>query len=187
MDMRDGFSAKGMCRVDFYRQALCYPSRILSLTPMMTAPSPAIFTQSKPEAMQALLTPAPTEKNAYIENRLNVNRALRGSGIPTDEDQLKLLAERIFDRSFHPEGTARQMMAILSNGDVTPLLKGIKAPTLVIHGSDDPLVPMEGGKEIAEAIPNAKIKIVEGWGHSFPTPIWPILLDAITSHTSSNS
>mgnify|MGYP003974418209 FL=1 len=162
-----------------------HPSRAISLITIMTATSPAIFTKSKPEAMQALLVPSPPKREAYVDNSVNLYKMISGSKFPLGEERSRLLAGKYFDRSYHPEGTARQMMAILSNGDVTPQLKSVATPTLVIHGSDDPLIPVEGGKDIAEVIPNAKLKIIDGWGHSLPVEVWPILIEAITGHIKS--
>ncbi len=108
-----------------------HPSRVLSSIPMMTATSPAVFTKSTPGAMQAILVPAPNERNAFIENHVNFSKTISGSSFPVDEDHSRQLVCKIFDRSFHPQGTVRQMMAVLSNGDLKPQLATITAPTLI--------------------------------------------------------
>ncbi len=94
------------------------------------------------------------------------------------------MAARAYDRSFYPEGFARQLAAILASGNRKSTLASIKVPTLVIHGGDDPLVPVEGGKDTAEAIPGAELLISNGMGHSLPPETWPQIVNAITKNTA---
>jgi len=89
----------------------------------------------------------------------------------------------MYDRSNHPEGQARQLAAIMAHGNRAPLLASVRAPTLVIHGSDDPLVSVEGGKDTAAAIPGAELLLIPGMGHDMPAPLFPKLVDAISTHT----
>ncbi len=79
---------------------------------------------------------------------------------------------------------ARQLMAIYAHGNRKPHLTSVTAPTLVIHGAEDPLVPVEGGKDTAEAIPGAEILIIDGMGHSLPKAVWPQIVNAIAKHAS---
>ena len=89
-----------------------------------------------------------------------------------------------YDRCFHPEGMARQLVAILTHGNRAPALSSVKVPTLVIHGTDDPLVPVEGGKDTAKSIPGAQLMLIEGMGHDLPHGgAWPRIVEAITAHT----
>jgi pimeloyl-ACP methyl ester carboxylesterase len=89
---------------------------------------------------------------------------------------------------FYPVGFIRQLAAILASGDRTESLASVTAPTLVIHGADDPLVPLAHGHATARAIPGAKLLVVEDLGHgiSYPT-LWDQIVDAITQHTSAAS
>ncbi len=80
---------------------------------------------------------------------------------------------RLFDRSFYPQGTARQMAAIMAHGSRAERLRAVSAPTLVIHGAADPLVPIEGGRDTAQAIPGAELLVIEGMGHDLPEGAWP--------------
>ena len=84
-----------------------------------------------------------------------------------------------FDRGINPAGTARQIAAIIASGDRTPRLRTIIAPTLVIHGTEDRLVPPSGGRATARAIPGARLLMIDGMGHDLPRALWPRLLDAI--------
>ncbi|GAI79390.1 unnamed protein product, partial [marine sediment metagenome] len=124
--------------------ALRHPTRVLSLTSIMSTTGNPNLPQAKPEAMQLLLKPAPTDREAYIEESVNRRRFLYGSGFPFPEDQAREFAAILYDRSFYPQGIARQLFAILATENRAPKLGSIKVPTLVIHGGDDPLVPVEG-------------------------------------------
>lgn len=164
--------------------AFRHPTRVLSLTSIMSTTGNPNLPQPKPEAMQLLLKPAPTEREAYIEESVKRHRILYGSGFPYHEDKARELAAAIYDRSFYPQGMVRQLVAILANGNRKPKLGSIKVPTLVIHGGDDPLVPVEGGKETAESIPGAELVIIEGMGHSLPPEAWPQIVDAIAKNAN---
>ena len=89
-----------------------------------------------------------------------------------------------YDRCFYPQGMARQLVAILTQATECPLLASVKVPTLVIHGTNDPLVSVEGGKDTAKAIPGAQLMLIEGMGHDLPHGgAWPRIVEAITAHT----
>jgi len=162
--------------------AFRHPTRVLSLTSIMSTTGNPNLPQPKPEAMQVLLKPAPTEREAYIEESVKRYRILYGSGFPFPEDQIRELVAVLYDRSFYPQGMTRQLFAILGTENRVSKLGSIKVPTLVIHGGDDPLVPVEGGKETAASIPGAELIIIEGMGHSLPPETWPQILDAIAKN-----
>ncbi|MFX1312441.1 MAG: alpha/beta fold hydrolase [Promethearchaeota archaeon] len=164
--------------------AFRHPNRVLSLTSIMSTTGNPDLPQPTPEAMQTLVTPAPTERNAYIEYSLKVGKLLFGSGFPFDEEKRRKLAERAYDRCFYPPGFGRQLLAIMTNGDRRSKLSSIKVPTLVIHGGDDPLVPVEGGKNTAKSIPNTELLIIEGMGHSLPPETWGKISDAIAKNAA---
>ncbi|MFW9784189.1 MAG: alpha/beta fold hydrolase [Candidatus Heimdallarchaeota archaeon] len=164
--------------------AFRHPSRVLSLTSIMSTTGNPDLPQPTPEAMQALLSPAPTERNAYIEHSLKIGRLLYGSGFPYDEKRRRELAEEVYDRCFYPIGFGRQLLAIMANGNRKPKLSSIKVPTLVIHGGDDPLVPVQGGRDTHEAIPGSELLIIDGMGHSLPPEIWEQVSDAIAANAA---
>ena len=84
-----------------------------------------------------------------------------------------------FDRGFHPEGVARQIMAIFASGNRKPLLASVKCPTLVLHGKEDVLVRFEGGVDTANSIAGAKLVALEGMGHDMPRGVWPTIVAEI--------
>ena len=164
--------------------AFRHPSRVLSLTSIMSTTGNPDLPQATPEAMQALVTPVPPERDAYIENSIRVGRLLYGSGFPYDEEKRCELAGILFDRCFYPPGFGRQLLAIMANGNRKSKLAAITVPTLVIHGGDDPLVPVEGGKDTHEAIPGSELIIIDGMGHSLPPETWTQVTDAIKANAA---
>ena len=134
--------------------------------------------------MAALDKATPLERQAYVDFLARTFRVIAGSGFPFDEDYHRRLAEKLYDRSFYPQGTGRQLLAVMTQENRKPALASVTAPTLIIHGSDDPLVPLQCGKDTADAIPGAELLIIEGMGHELPPGNgWPQILDAITAFT----
>ena len=162
--------------------AINHPSRILSLTSIMSTTGRSNLPQPKPEALKILMTPTPEERDAYIDHSVHIWRTLNGSGFPFDEQKVRERAAIAYDRSFYPQGVNRQLMAILASGSRKEKLKSVKVPSLVIHGGDDPLVPLEGGKDTAESIPGAELLIIEGMGHELPPEAWLRIIDAIAAN-----
>ena len=109
-------------------------------------------------------------------------KLLRVGSFPEDEARDRDRAERIYARGLNPAGVGRQLRAILASGNRKERLRQVKAPTLVIHGTVDPLVRPEGGKDTAASIPGAKLLMIEGMGHAIPVPMWPRIIDAIATH-----
>ncbi len=165
--------------------AIEFPAWVRSLTSIMSSTGNPNLPQAKPEAMGALLAPPPTNREQSIERGVMVFRAIGSPGFPFDEAEIRQLAARSYDRGFNPTGVVRQMVAILASGSRKEALKSVHAPALVIHGKDDPLVPVEAGKDTAEAIPNARLLLIDGMGHDLPRPVWPQIIDAISALTAS--
>ena len=130
-----------------------------------------------------LITPNPEEREAYIEYSVIMWKVFWGS-LHFDEDIVRKRAAVSYDRAFYPQGIPRQHAAIISNGDRKSRLASITAPTLVIHGSEDPLLPVEHGKDTAEAIPDVEMLIIDGMGHCLPKVVRTQIVDAIANHTN---
>ncbi|MBI4763888.1 MAG: alpha/beta hydrolase [Deltaproteobacteria bacterium] len=163
-----------------------HPSRVLSLIPVMGSTGNPDLPPAKPEAMEVLLSPAPEEREAFIEHFKRGQRVIWGS-LPFDEDDINKRAAVSYERSNYPQGVARQLVATISNGNRKPRLTSITAPTLVIHGAADPLIPFEGGRDTAEAIPGAVLLKIEGMGHCLPRAAWPQIVEAIAVLTKKAS
>ena len=124
----------------------------------------------------------PSDADSVIEYGLKVYGVIGSPGFPQDQGELRQRIARNFQRSYHPAGTARQLLAIIASGDRRRLLPRIKTPTLVIHGADDKLVPVAAGRETAHHIPGAALKIIPGMGHDLPPGLQAIVAEAIVAH-----
>ena len=164
--------------------AIRHLPRVLSLTSIYSTTGNPEVPQPKPDVLGLLITPPPREREAYIEHMLQVFKAIAGPGFAVDEKWTRKISAGSYDRCFCPQGMARQLVAILTHGDRGPALASVKVPTLVIHGTDDPLVSVEGGNATAKAVPGAKLMLIEGMGHDLPHGgAWPRIVEAITAHT----
>ena len=103
-------------------------------------------------------------------------------GFERDEARLRDVVGRSYDRCFHPAGMAHQLVAILASGNRTAELRSIQAPTLVIHGENDPLVGARGGRATAREIPDARLMTIPGMGHDMPREIWPRIVDGVVAN-----
>jgi pimeloyl-ACP methyl ester carboxylesterase len=162
--------------------AISFPQRVRSLTSIMsTTGNPKIPPPTR-EASAMLMAPPPATKEEYFERFAQTWKILRVGSFPEDEALDRSRAERTFERGLNPAGVGRQLRAILASGSRKERLRQVKAPTLVIHGTVDPLVRPEGGKDTAASIPGAKLLMVEGMGHALPIPLWPQIIEAIDKH-----
>ncbi|MCE5210312.1 MAG: alpha/beta fold hydrolase [Deltaproteobacteria bacterium] len=159
-----------------------HPKHVLSLISIMSTTGNPALPQGKPETIAAVLAPAPEEREAYVEHNLNVWRKIWSPGFPFEEERARTFIENSYDRSYYPQGAIRQNIAIIACGDRRPLLSTVQVPTLVIHGADDPLIPVEGGKDTARVVPGASLLIINGMGHDMPKGVWTEMINAISKH-----
>lgn len=179
-----GASMGGMiAQVVAYR----HPKHVLSLTSIMSCTGNPHVPQGKQDAIAAVVAPAPEEREAYIEHNINVWRKIWSPGFPFEEERARAFFEQSYDRSHYPQGMARQNTAVIASGDRSPLLSSITAPTLVIHGTDDPLIPSEAGKDTAQVIPGARLLLIDGMGHDLPKGIWAEIVTAISLHSKQTN
>jgi pimeloyl-ACP methyl ester carboxylesterase len=163
--------------------AIEYPERVLSLISVMSTTSEPGYSESTPEASAALSGPPVVEREAYIAQTVRNNRVY-SSPRYFDEVEAGKKAAIAFDRAFYPEGWLRQMTAFLGSPQRAEGLRALKVPTLVIHGRADTLILPKGGERTAEVIPGANLLMLHDMGHDLPRPLWPIIIDAIVSHTT---
>jgi pimeloyl-ACP methyl ester carboxylesterase len=164
--------------------AIRHPSRLLTLTSIMSTTGNPEVPAATPDALRVLMTPVPAEREAYVERSLRNWRVIGSPGFPFDEQRFRARAARSFDRAFHPAGVARQLVAIIASGNRKEALRAVTTPTLVIHGDADPLAHIEGGRDTAAAIPGAELLIIAGMGHDLPRGAWPRIIDAIDAHAA---
>jgi pimeloyl-ACP methyl ester carboxylesterase len=159
--------------------AINHPGRVLSLTSIMSGPGGRDGVDPKPEGVEVLMTVPPPTREARIEHGVWIRRVLAGPGDPFDEDAETKRVMRAYDRSYHPVGTGRQLVAVLAAEGRLERLSRVEVPTLVIHGVDDVLVPVQNGRSVAAAVPGARLLEFEGMGHDLPKRVWPEVVDAI--------
>ena len=163
--------------------AATHSDKALSLTSIFSTTGNAKLPAAKKEAMKALITrPASMEEDALVDHGVMLSRTIGSPGYPAEEGALRERVRGHVRRSVYPEGGTRHLSAIVSDGDRRAMLKNVTVPTLVLHGEDDPLVPVEGGRDTAASIPGAKIKTLPGWGHDLPTELVDTLADDIAAH-----
>jgi pimeloyl-ACP methyl ester carboxylesterase len=174
-----GVSMGGMIAQEI---AITFPERVRSLISIMSTTGNPKLPQPAREAISMLMAPPPRSRDEYIARFERNSKVLRAGHFPEDEALDRSRAERVFDRGLNPAGVGRQIRAILASGSRKERLRKVKAPTLVIHGTADPLVDPKAAQDTAVSIPGAKLMIVQGMGHALPMPIWPEIIDAIDKH-----
>ncbi|WP_143265568.1 alpha/beta fold hydrolase, partial [Amycolatopsis lexingtonensis] len=139
--------------------AIRHPSRVLSLTSIMSSTGGRFVGRPSARAMSMLLAAPPRDRDAYVEMLLRTFRLIGSPGYPFDEARMRDRAERTYDRGVHPGGAVRQLAAIMADRDRAPKLRKLTTPTLVVHGARDPLVHVSGGRATARAIPGAALDV----------------------------
>jgi len=161
-----------------------HPDRVLSLVSWMSNTGSRWSGQPSPLIWPILIKPPPRGREQYMEHAVRVFSKIGSPEFERDNEDLRRIAGMSYDRGLNPAAGARQLAAIIHSGDRTPLLRTITAPTLVIHGSKDRMVPASGGRATARAIPGARLLIVKGMGHDMPRAAWPQILDAIEQNAA---
>jgi len=161
-----------------------HPERVLTLTSIMSSSGNRRAHRGKPDAIRALMArPADVSNPESIaDHMVKVYGVIGSPGFVPDPSELRQRVKRNIHRSYHPAGTARQMLAIMASGDRRIKLTKITAPTLVIHGADDKLVPLAAGRDTAKHIKGAQLKVIPGMGHDLAPGLHPILSAAIAAH-----
>jgi len=163
--------------------AVRHPKRVKSLTLMMTSSGSRRLPGPSLKVRRALISrpERPSDLNSVVAHYVRLYKLIGSPGYPASDDYLNSRLGLSVRRSYRPQGTARQMVAIAADGDRTPLLARIEAPTQVIHGEHDPLVPVAAGHDLASKIAGAKIDVIQGMGHDLPAALWPRFVQGISS------
>ncbi len=162
--------------------AIEHPGRVRSLTSMMSTTGDMNLGQAKPETLKALFGGAPAvTRQEVIDRQLRAVSVIGSPGFPADLEQVSLNAGRAYDRGYDPVGIARQAIASVASGDRTGLLRQLDLPTLVIHGLDDVMCDVSGGRATAAAIPQSRLVLIKGMGHNLPPGVWPEIAEHIAA------
>jgi pimeloyl-ACP methyl ester carboxylesterase len=137
-----------------------------------------------PAAAAVLMRPPAAGRDEAIAGAVAGSRVIGSPGYPVAQADLERRAAAKYDRGYRPQGTLRQYAAIIASPDRTPALRELSVPTAVIHGADDPLIPVDGGEATAAAVPGAELLVIPGMGHDLPAELWPRLVDAIAANTA---
>lgn len=163
--------------------AINFPERTLSLTSIMASSGNPKLPQGNPEVLKVMATPPPETNDVEVLSRylFNIYKAMSSPGYPTADSTIMKIARTSIERSWYPIGAARHAAAIIiaDNCDRREKLKNISVPTVVIHGEADPVVNVAAAREVAAAIPNAKLITIPGMGHDLPAPLIAKVADGI--------
>lgn len=163
--------------------AINHPESLYSLTSIMSSAGGRFDMIGDPRGMMTILKRPPRDKDAQIEHFVEVFRTLSGPGFPLDVERFRPIIAKQIERGLSPRGTARQLAAIAASAPSRRARIGrVRTPTLVIHGTDDPLVPYRAGVATAKAIEGADLLTIRGMGHDLPFLAYPLISGAITTH-----
>jgi pimeloyl-ACP methyl ester carboxylesterase len=161
------------------RLVLDHPDRVLSLTSIMSTTGDRTVGATSEAALGMLTRPPAADRAGAIEASIDAWRLIGSTGFEITDEHLRDRATVLYDRAYHPAGSARQLASIITTADRTEGLRGVTVPTMVIHGEIDQLIDMSGGRAVAAAVPDAELLVVPGMGHDLPTGAWPQIVDAI--------
>ncbi|MGX6603098.1 alpha/beta fold hydrolase [Micromonosporaceae bacterium Da 78-11] len=161
-----------------------HPDLVAGLCSIMSTTGARGVGRATPEASAALTRPPGADRDAVLAGAVATWRTIGSPRYPLTDAELLERATVKYDRSHHPAGTQRQFAAIHASPDRTAALAGVTVPTLVIHGADDPLIDVDGGRATAAAIPGAELLVLPGMGHDLPRELWPAIVDAITANAA---
>jgi pimeloyl-ACP methyl ester carboxylesterase len=160
-----------------------FPARVKSLTLVMTSSGARGLPGPTLRARRALMSrPRGGDLASRVEHGIGVWKVIGSPGYPSDDAALRAKVERSLSRSYHPQGMARQLVAVAASGDRSPFLGAIRQPVRVIHGRDDPLVPLACGIDLANKIPGAELTVIDGMGHDLPAPLLGRLAESVRAH-----
>ncbi len=165
--------------------AIRHPARVRTLVNIMAGPGGRLADVPRPRALAAITSEVPADPAAAIEREVGIFARIGSPGYPPDEALLRELLAAQVARGVNPPGFARQLVAVVATGNRTRLLRGLRVPTLVVHGAADPLVLPWTGRRVARAIPGARLLMLPGMGHDLPRPLWPVVADAVSSLAST--
>jgi pimeloyl-ACP methyl ester carboxylesterase len=162
--------------------AIEHPERVSSMVSIMSNTGNRRAAPPSLRAFGVMLGSPPKGREAAIARAIKTFKVIGSPGFPFEEDRVRDISGRSYDRGHSAAGVARQLHAITASGDRTAALAGVTAPTVVIHGTRDPLIRPGGGRATAAAIPGARLRMIDGMGHDLPPALWPTITAEIASN-----
>lgn len=160
--------------------AIRHPARVLSLTCIASSTGSRRTGWPRPSLLRRIpLRRNVSDRDGAGDLFVRVLQAIGSPAYPVDAAHVRALGSRCYDRGYDPRGSMRHLLAVLRARDRTSALQQLRVPSLVVHGTADPLVPVSGGRALATAIPGARSVTVPGMGHDLPPQLWPLLVDEI--------
>jgi len=180
-----GASMGGMIAQNF---AVDHPQQVRSLTSIMSTSGHRSLPGADPLVSRHLFRSRPTgnDREAVIAHNMRTIELIGSPAYPVDEETRREMTSMSFDRCYFPSGFTRHVAAIVHDGDRRERLRKIATPALVIHGREDPLVPLAGGIDTAKHIPGAALDVIDGMGHNFPVELWPRIIGLIADHAKQS-
>jgi pimeloyl-ACP methyl ester carboxylesterase len=160
------------------------PQRVRSMVSAMSTTGSRWTGLPSVKAFGVLLAPPPKGRDAIVERGIKTFKVIGSPDFPFDEERVRDVAGRSHERGHSAAGVLRQLHAITASGDRTSALRNVEVPTMVIHGSRDPLVRPAGGRATARAIPGARLRIIDGMGHDLPRAVWPEVVEAVAENAA---
>jgi len=158
--------------------ALAHPDRVLSLTSMMSTTGRRTVGYQHPSLLPTFLSRS-GDLEGYVEASVRTWRIIGSPGYPSTEDDVRRRATETYQRGISSQGTARQMLAVLTQPNRTRDLPRVTVPTLVVHGLADRMVHVSGGRATSLAVPRSELLLIDGLGHDIPEDLWPTLVQAV--------
>jgi len=161
-----------------------HPKRVRTLTSIMSTTGHPSLPGSDPTVTRHVFRARPSgnDRESVIAHNMRTLELIGSPSYPVDEEKRRELASLSYDRCFYPQGFSRHVAAIFQDGNRRTRLRSVTAPTLVIHGREDPLVPLAGGVDTAQHVSDARLEIIDGMGHNLPIELWPKIIDLIVEH-----
>ena len=169
--------------------AIEYPQRVKTLTSIMSTSGARHLPRTRPEVVKHVWMNRPKTggKDAALEHTVMALKMIGSPGYPRSDDNWRALVNGFLDRSFYPQAFERHLAAVISDGSRVERLKALDRPTLVIHGREDPMVPVECGIDTAKHIEGARLEIIDGMGHDLPPQLYETLTGLISGHAQAHA
>lgn len=169
--------------------AIANPGRVASLCSIMSTTGNRRLPGPKLRVTRHMFLSRPPrgDRERYISHAVKTLRLIGSPGFPTSDEDWRAMVERHVQRSYYPEGFRRHLAAILTSGDRSAALRSLAMPAMVIHGTDDPLIPAAAGRHTADMIPGARLEMIKGMGHDLAESLCPQLARLMASHAHAAS